>query len=75
MNTHHRQIQIHQLKFMKLTHHHESLIQWDLSVIEQAIRGKNVVIARVAKTKEHETLKEFYDILTKDMSTMFESKR
>jgi len=39
-NTHHRQIQIHQLKFMKLTHHHESLIQWDLSDIEQAIRGK-----------------------------------
>ena len=46
----------------------------DLTGVEEAMREINVFNARLADLRVKELEKEYYDVLMKDTSTMFESQ-
>ena len=46
----------------------------DLTGVEEAMKEINVINAKQATLREKELEKEYYDILMKDTSTMFESQ-
>ena len=42
--------------------------------MEEVMRERNVLIAKLATLREKELEKEYYDILMKDTSTMYETQ-
>ena len=46
----------------------------DLIGVEEAMRERNVLNARLAALREKELENEYYDILMEDISTMFETQ-